>query len=46
MTEEAYSVVLRPRTFRLEVNAQVNTVRDVFEDISEEVEGLKDGCER
>ena len=28
------------------VNAQVDTMRDVFEDISEEVEGLEYGCER
>ena len=49
MTEEAYSVVPQSRTFRLElcwVNAQVNTMHDVFEDISEEVkEGFKDACE-
>jgi hypothetical protein len=48
MTEEAYSVVPRSRTFRLElrwVNAQVNTMRDVFGDNSEEVkEGLEDRC--
>jgi hypothetical protein len=46
MTEEAYNVVPRPRTELCWVNAQVNTIRDVFKDISEAVGGLEDGCKR